>query len=245
MIDFNKVINDPWLENIVLASLPFYKYENGCLVANASGCLVEVNGKKFLLSISHSNLTGPNWTVETKSNLGNGNIGQFLLVDRMKPLAQIKFDSSLFDSSKTKIVDFTYCMVNNQFITYHTLRINNTQELIAERTVFKIERNYSPNKNLKYGFFGHINFKKNDCKPTYDFRLESNLKFVDEKDEFYVFELDHNYGSHYNYLGCSGAPIIDENNNLAALVSFGNRKKNLIYGIKIRDYMSALIIDTI
>lgn len=244
---FNKIQGDPWKENIVLSSVPLWKYKDRKPIANASGCLVEYAGSKFLLSIAHATIAASEWSVEVKSvDEFEGKLTTVLQPVTMDFLTEFKLIPEQNDVTEPKIVDFTYKQLPDSFSSTYVIAMIGDQQLIqADRTVFMPDFEVKPNLAETYGFFGYVRFSGiSGNLIKFDHRLEDNLTFVGETDSHYIFKLPHKYGSHANYQGCSGAPIIDSQNRMVALVSFGEKSTDSIYGIKVEKYRSILDIDS-
>jgi len=234
-----------WATNILLSSIPLWKYENGIPTANASGCLVDYCGGRFILSVAHATIAKSEWIFEVKTMEEFEGVMQSILQPiKMNSLSQFKMLNKKGGFTKPKIAEFTYKMLPEDFSSTHVIfDAGNLRS--THRTVFAPTFEKKPSKNMRYGFYGQTRFRgvvgnSIICKP----RLEKNLKYVGKQGDYFKFELPHKYGSHENYLGCSGAPIIDEENNVVALVTFGEKSSNCIFGIDISRYRAALEIET-
>lgn len=241
-------MGDVWKENIVLSSIPLYKYKNSIPIANASGCLINYKGKLFIISIAHSSIAESTWNIGVNDvEEKDGELGTTFQPVDMQSLSQFELIPDSNDFTEPKIVDFTYKKLPNHFKSIHCLGIVNQNELLqSDRTIFSIDRENVPSKSEKYGFYGKVKFKGvSGRNMVFEHRLECDLKYVGKEGDFFLFKLPHRYGSHNNYIGCSGAPIIDTSNNVVAIVSYGLRSTNCIYGIDIRKYKAALEIETL
>ncbi|WP_430402293.1 hypothetical protein [Fluviicola sp.] len=243
---FEELLDNPWKENIVLGSLPLWKYENEFPVANASACLVDYKNTRFLLSVAHASIAKSLWRAEVKSvDYDGANFGWLYQPVEMNSLYSFKLKPELNDVSEPKLVDFTYLRVPDNFNSEHVIDIIDNEPFSANRTVFKPNFDVLLSKEKKYGFYGNVRFNgTKDNRLVFDHRLEHDLSYIGTDDEYHVFKLPHKYGSHLNYLGCSGAPIIDNDYNLVALVAFGRRSTNCIYGVDIKKYRSILEINS-
>jgi len=74
-------------------------------------------------------------------------------------------------------------------------------------------------------------------------RLVLYMKYVGKEGELYKFKLPQKHPGHEYFRGTSGAPIIDNEGNTIALVCEGDIDEDLIFGISIRQYKSALDIE--
>jgi len=241
------IMENPWNENLVLSSVPMWKLDGTIPIANAAGCFVTYKGSRFLISVAHATIAESEWHFEASNRIQNPETGQWGVFFRnltMSCLTEFKLIPETNDFTIPELVDFTYRKVPENTESEHVLQIVNNERIAANRTVFNLNYPINPSTMSKYGFFGNIKFGglvNNTI--IYSLRIENNLSYIGEEGNYYIFKLPHKYGSHENYIGCSGAPIIDENNNLVALVAFGDREKNAIYGIKIEKYLAALEIE--
>lgn len=243
-----EIIDNEWKENIVLSSIPLYKYENLIPIANASGCLIRYKGKLFIISIAHSSIAESTWNIGVNDvEVKNGEFGTTFQPVDMQSLSQFQLIPDSNDFTEPKIVDFTYKKLPDHFKSNHCIGIVNHNQLIqSDRTIFNLNLDHEPTMSGKYGFYGKVKFQGVTGRyMNFEHRLESDLEYVGKEDDFFAFKLPHKYGSHNKYIGCSGAPIIDTNNNVVALVSYGLRSTNCIYGIDIRKYRAALEIETL
>lgn len=243
-----RILGNKWKEDIVLSSIPLWKYENEMPIANAAGCLINYKGKIFILSIAHASIAESEWNVEVKAvDEINGELTTVYQPVNMQCLSEFRLNPKTNDFTEPKIVDFTYKTVPDNFTSTDCLGFINKNELLqSKRTIFSPNFDYEPSKDKKYGFYGKVKFNGVKGKfMDFEHRLESELEYIGKENEFLVFKLPHKYGSHKNYIGCSGAPIIDEENNVTALVSYGLKSTNCIYGIDISKYRAALEIETL
>lgn len=246
---FDQIIGDPWKESIVCASVPLWKYnEQNIPICNASGCIIDYEGSRFLLSIAHSSVAKTVWNFEILSAVKNQYNNEWETVFQpinMNFLTEFTFLPDINDFTEQKMVDFTYRKIPQSHKSYHVIhRFEDGKVIGAYRTIFKPNFDFKPSSNKKYGFYGNIKFDGVEGRRiVFQHRLESELKYIGIEDNHHVFLLPHEYGGHNNYLGCSGAPIIDEDGNLVSLVSFGKKETNTIHGIDISRYKSALDIE--
>lgn len=246
----NQIIGNPWKESIVRSSVPLWKYdEKNIPICNASGCLIDYAGSRFLLSIAHSSVANSIWNFEIISavkKLESNDWETIFQPVQMNFLTEFTFLPDLNNFTEPKIVDFTYKKIPKTYSSYHVLsRFADGRTIGCYRTVFKPNFDLKPSYEKKYGFYGNVKFDGVEGRRIiFQHRLESELKYEGMKDNHHVFRLPHAYGGHNNYLGCSGAPIIDEDGNLISLVSFGEKDSNTIHGVDISKYKSALDIET-
>ncbi|MBZ4033907.1 hypothetical protein K6T82_03965 [Flavobacterium sp. 17A] len=243
---WDQIKDNEWRKQIVKASVPLWKYKNGEPIAVASACIVEYMNCRFVLSIAHATIASSIWHMEVHSaeQVEEGQWRTKLQPLEMGFLTEFYFEKN--NVTDPKMVDFTYRMLKPSISSFQVLNDPENNTIVGfERAVLKANFDISPSKNKKYGFYGKVRFGGvKDQQIIFEDRLEEDLTYVGEEGQYFVFELSHKYGSHDNYRGCSGAPVIDQDNNLIGLVSYGIKSKNLIYAINISKYRSVLEIET-
>lgn len=246
MVTWSEILGNDWLESIAASSVPLWKYDkNQFPLANASGCMVDYAGERFLISIAHASIATDEWTFEVKTvDVYNGEVCTCIQPINMQFLTQFNLGENENQLTEPKIVDFTYRKIPKDLFSIQSIRFADGTLISAQRSVFVPDLEIKPSIEKKYGFFGQVRFNGVIGKRiVFENRLEHDLAYTGRDGDFYVFKLSHPYGSHNGYKGCSGAPIIDEDGNLVCLVSFGKKSTNSIYGIDIHKYMAALQIE--
>jgi hypothetical protein len=247
MVLWNEIYNNEWKQQIVLASIPLWKYDANLFpLANASGCLIDYAGSRFLLSIAHASIAVDEWNfeVETLNISDNGEAGTKIQPFSMQFLTEASLLDKTINFTKPKIADFTYKRISKELDSRHDVLFADGRIMTAKRTIFTPKFDRIPSMDKRYGFFGQVRFAGVEGQRiVFDHRLEDNLKYVGKQGHEFVFELPHPYGSHKNYQGCSGAPIIDEDGELIGLVSYGLKTTNCIYATDINRYRAALDIE--
>lgn len=247
MVIWNDILQNDWQLDIVLSSVPLWKYDHDLVpVANASGCLVDYAGARFLLSIAHASIARDEWhfEVQTLKIFEDGRAGTWIQPVTMNFLTEFRLIEETNEVTLPKVVDFTYRKITPQIGSQQNIIFANGAMWTGERKIFQPDFNIKPDHKKKYGFFGQVRFSGvKGTRILFDHQLEDNLTYEGKDGNEFIFKLPHPYGSHKNYQGCSGAPIIDEDGNLIALVSYGLKSTNCIYGIDINRYRAALEIE--
>jgi len=93
----------------------------------------------------------------------------------------------------------------------------------------------SPDINIQYGFVGHTeNIIIENFAVESAYKPQLNYKYKETRNWTHVFEPPFNHPGHEYYRGSSGAPIIDEDNNVVSLLICGDIEKNEIYGVNLK-----------
>lgn len=127
-----------------------------------------------------------------------------------------------------------------------------TGSIIESRacTVWPARAIAEPEAGIRYGFAGHTKpsleahpLIADDVKFCFtDLRVCFPLTYVGRHDDLFAFQLPVEHPGHDFFRGCSGAPIIDEEGRVVALVCEGSIADSIIYGVSLRRYQFALDI---
>lgn len=221
---------------LLLSSVPLRKLRtDNKPIGIASGGLVDFNGHRILLSVFHATKNNGSWGIEVSSDSANGTKlykpGEFHYVGEMK-----------IGDPIIKEVDFSFREVPNDLVS--TLQeIDNSGRIIAEheRSIFELNYSKQLNGNLNYGFAGQVlpEWHTNNMLAS-ELRIYDGLKYLRTEDQFHVFQTPVPHPGHEHFQGCSGAPILDEDGDIVALVCSGAVEKNTIYGVSLSRYQALL-----
>jgi hypothetical protein len=235
-----KLFAEIFQSSVPLRSLDEKKLPTGI----ASGCLIDYQHKRILLTVSHATGNQKNWAIELGYEKGKGTVSYQL--GSMFFLSHATLHNNHF-----KEVDFSFVEVpkdlapKRQELDYEG-NIKNEVPI----TVFTPNFSKSPDLKEKYGFSGSVMPSIEDHggqKYVFsEFKVYSNLSFVREESEYYVFSLPFEHPGHEHFQGCSGSPVIDSNGDVIALVCHGNEENGEIFAIAINKYefiVSDMILD--
>lgn len=218
-----------------------------------SGCLMDYYGHRLLLTVLHNTFSGRplaleiEW-VEEKRRMAMWKLGGLHSLDR----AQLDPGGNL--RAQPGYIDFAYVDLPTdiaprlQKIDWYTTQITESRPA----TVWSASAISEPTASARYGFAGHTKPSLEDhslvvpdvkCRFT-ELRTCFPLTYVASQGDFHLFRLPVEHPGHDSFKGCSGAPIIDEDGHVVALVSRGDTEQSLIYGLSLQRYRFALDIHT-
>jgi len=213
---------------------------------NASGCIVEYNKTKFLLTVFHA--------------VGEGKWALCLWWDNAKKVVKSYLLNNLtflteidLKSLNISQVDFAVQLINEENIEpyFQVVDINGTIKYENKITIHNVNFDVEPSEKQLYSFAGLTQSQKIERKNQNDIikqrvTVVKNMKFIKKIDggNIYVFKLPHPYIDHKFYKGCSGAPILDQYDNIVALVIEGNKETDEIYGINMNKFKLILDIES-
>ena len=223
-------------QHLILSTVPIRKFADTLLPSGiASACIATYEGKRVLLTVQHATGDMGDWGIQCRFEPGKGTA-----VWRLGPMCFLTRLS--ISNAEVKDIDFAYVEVpetlriTDQHINPKTGKI----EVETERIVCNLDFRIHPDKGREYGFSGHVLPAMQADKLLTELRVYTGLRYVGDQDDYYKFALPMKYPGHEQFRGCSGAPIMDMDGNVVALVCKGNVTENAIYGIALRRYETAL-----
>jgi len=218
----------------------------------ASGLLIDYNGSRHLCTVAHALKDGP-ISLQIEWNPALRTTSTRLL--NLMPIVskQITCPSAIEDKAWAEL-DFAYCKISFPEIPLYQELDNETLSGKIRSSqpckIYKETEIADPNLDVEYGFFGQTQPKYEEhqilpddvkyfgtaLQPCYP------LKFIGEDGDFYVFRLPEPHPGHKYFEGCSGAPIVDTDGNVVALLCKGNIDQSIIYGFPIKKFEIVLRI---
>ena len=220
-----------------------------------SGCIVNYQERSFLLSVAHVTSEENKVTCIVTNQLPEKDLqSKLYIVDE-----QLYFDKYKLpeDIHEIKIKNFeelqakSYC---EERLDITCCEIKEKLECIQpelDLEGFKINRDSkvhlnldsagNPDKNKRYGFFGTIRHRiEGDAlvKSVPTFKIDLQYKGSNEK--FHLFRSPETIKDADDYLGCSGAPILEDTGKLVGLFSSFNLNSKTIFGFSILECKTLL-----
>ncbi len=225
-----------WLNWVVLTSVPLRKLDiNRLPVGITSGCLIDYGHKRFILSVEHAvkKHLPQEWVIELGYDDEKGT--EIYKPNYFNYLAEVR----LSDES-IKHIDFCYAEVPKDIVAYYQ-HINITGKTLSKvpRHIFSTRLELTPTREQIYAFSGQIFPEKveNHTLCT-EVHVYPGMKYIGDDGEFHLFKLPVEHPGNEFFQGCSGAPIVDMDKNVVALVCSGDVDRNIIYGISVARYKS-------
>ena len=229
---------DKWLEWVPITSIPLKRLRpDKSPFGFASGCLVNYQGRRFILTVAHAVMRGSSdWVIEL------GYDEERRETEIYWPACFLYLGEMKRGTNEVAEVDYTWAEVpHNLESTFQLLTPFGPMSEKRCRHVFDLATVGEPDANELYAFSGEIHPEIHESlglvtEPV----LYPGLRYIKSDGPFYQFRLPVTHPGHESFWGCSGAPIVDTNRRLVALVSSGDIPENVIYGIALSRYRSAL-----
>lgn len=225
-----------WLQWVQVTSVPLRRLDVGDIpVGIASACLIDYQGRRFLLSVQHAvDMGAKDWIIDLGYDPSKG-------TEFYRPRSFNYVMEMTRGTGVIREIDFCYTEVPNDLISIYQ---HVTPRGISDerpRHVFETELTATPDPEQIFAFAGEV-------KPEYhgpstvvtEMHVFPGLRYLRTEGEFHVFQLPVPHPGHQQFRGCSGAPIVDMNKSVVALVCDGDIPTNTIRGVSLARYKFAV-----
>lgn len=225
-----------WLHWVSLTSLPLYQLDREEKpVGVASGCLVNIGGRKLILSVSHATGSG-RWVAEIQFDV---TLDKTLIHHFGRQWTAQHLNQTI---SMSERLDFSFTEVPVNFFSMMQER-NSVGKVVNQRLRHEFVTSLAdiPVKDEVYAFTGRVHTAQLDettywSEPT----VYPGLRYRHTEGLYHVFELPVEHPGHKAFKGCSGAPIVDRQQRIVALVCSGDVDSNTITGVSIHHIAQAI-----
>jgi len=235
------MIDEPRNLQLFKSSVPLCRLDDTNQPSSAaSGVLVNYGGSRLLLTVEHATGDFGDWAIQIEYVPNRGTE-----VYKLGPMNFLKRGS--LTTGEIKTVDFAYVTVPEELAPIKQ-QIDDSFTITNQiaTNVFDLEFPCKPVTGVKYGFSGFIKGQIESHPHALILASENQiydgLHYLRTEDDAHSFSLPELHPGHLEFKGCSGAPIIDEEGNIVALLTGGCEKQNEIYGVSLDHYRTALDI---
>lgn len=225
-----------WLQWVGRTAIPLVRTnDDGKPVGFASGCLVNINGRKLVLSVSHAIQKG-RWVARVQYDpaVDQDSVHFFGQQWALQPIGERDSGGDELDFSFTEVPANFFSMMEER---------NSAGKIVKQtlRHEFLTSLEDVPVADEIYAFTGCVRPARLDettywSEPT----IYPGLKYRRTEGGYHVFELPVPHPGHESFQGCSGAPIVDSQHRIVALVCSGNDDSNTIRGISLHHISPAI-----
>ena len=237
-------------DRIKLSSVPLHSIQGAqCKpIGIASGCIVQYPKNDYLLTVFHAvSKNVGTWAVLSEWIPGKGT--KYIRVDgfTFQRLIKIDFKSEIinsFEKNDSGEIDFAFSVFPKGIENlYQEIGTDMRIHINEVRSKFEYTDIVQPNHDSSYGFSGQVMPRIiEDIAIETENKVYQDLKYLKTVDNYHYFELPYKHPGHEYFMGCSGAPIIDEQGNIVSLVCAGDTP-NLIIGINLDRFKIAIEIE--
>jgi hypothetical protein len=224
-----------WLEWVLLTSIPIRRYDHDdSPVGTASACLINYRGRRFVLTVAHAvEMGSSDWAIELGFDPRKG-------TEIYRPSTFLYLGELKRGTGEVTEVDYCYAEVPLDIEpVYQHVTPRGPQSEKQARHIFNQSDLADPSTNEFYAFAGEVNAERHGThalvtQPT----VYPGLRYRRSESAFHEFTLPVPHPGHDSFRGCSGAPIVDTQRRVVALVTGGDDAENIIYGISVARYRS-------
>jgi hypothetical protein len=220
------------IENVTLSSVPLHCLDKTMTpLGFGTGCIIESATCDYLFTVfhvAHKNIG--KWSILCEYIPGTGS--KYLQIDAGRFNFQSVFNvltGLYFD------VEFAFAEIPKEGYYYQEIIPPCSIIKQIERKKFRLAQINPPQIGIDYGFCGQI---KPSIIPNYAIDTQNychlDYRFKETRDWIQVFTPPIQHPGHDFYHGCSGAPIIDDNDNIVSLLICGDIDANEIYGVNLQ-----------
>lgn len=227
-----------WLEWVSLTSIPLYRLDEADRpVGVASGCLLRFGERRLLLSVAHATGQG-RWAAELRYDPERDGTELHFFGDQ--------WGASHLDETNAmrEDLDFSLTEVPADFDPIMQVR-SPIGQIVSEhpRHIFESALRDLPARDGIYAFSGRVRPAQLDpltyyAEPT----VYPGLQFVRAEGPYHVFSLPVPHPGHEAFRGCSGAPVVDRQRRVVALLCSGDIPSNTIAAVSTQ-YLADIIQD--
>jgi len=227
-----------WLEFVQSSSIPLRELgDTDIPVGLGAGCLMDYNGRRFLLSVFHVTRRSARWVIQLGYSTDVGQTEVYYL-GRVNYIAEMKKGIASIDE-----VDFSFIEVPGDLTCQFQHWTPSGQWLVNRpRTIFKEQDIGKPVSDEIYGFAGDLmpEFSTGENALITEHQTYPGLKFVRTEGHYHCFKLPVEHPGHERFKGCSGAPVINTKKKIVGLVCSGSIEKNEIYAVNLEKYTKGI-----
>lgn len=204
-----------------------------------SGFLVQRGERVFLLSAGHGIANGPGWGIETKLILQRE-----VVILPLRAVIQLRKPGTPPRSrKKADRIDFAWTEMSLGEIR-ETMRADpKLKGKTLELPYYRGPLDRAPTKGEAYGFAAWNRvylggFSQIVLERDFSYELGMEFKGVDKASGLIKFKLARKHQGQKYYKGASGAPIADPEGAIVSMVLGGDKRDNIIYGLRLARFQA-------
>jgi len=225
------------------------------IIGTGSGVMIRFSNRFFFCTVEH-NIEQNNNKVAILTGKREGDIAitvqpyelSFLKQTRLKEFTAEELTKVIGNVDTIKPLDVAFAETQELNLLQERNTITTSDGLTLEidagyKNVVDLEQVDLIKKNARYSFAGRVKSEINaEGQYSFEETIVTGIKLVDMDDHIIRFDLGRPIGNHRRFEGCSGAPILDKNGNLVALLKGGDKNVEscYIYGFRL-DRLKAYI----
>jgi len=219
-----------WRQWVLVTSIPLARLDTSDEVGGlGTGAMLDYSGHRFILSAEHAvKRHARGWAIVVQQD-GAGQLEYY------RPNAFTYVAEFRRSTTSVRCLDLCVAEVSSKLQTWYEYRT--PRGLFDKRPhhVFQSDSMASPDPDQIYGFSGQVRHERHGLSAIVSEMVAyPGLEYSHSEGEIHHFRLPVPHPGHDAFEGCSGAPIVDLNRKLVALVVGGNTGENTIQGVAIQ-----------
>lgn len=216
-----------------------------------SGCLVQYNDRKYLLSVAHvTDIENYGACIETglpSKDLQTPlySVGSLCYFDSYKVSSHIsqieimKIEDLGLEFDET--LDVTFCEIKEEFpIIQPEWDFEGYKIEAGPKCYLNLNAAGKPEEDKLFGLFGRIRHDFKGLQMTIQPTLKLDLTYIGSFGRFHLFKTLEVISDADDYRGCSGAPILDESGKLVGLTQSVIEGSNTVFAFSIEECIRLL-----
>jgi hypothetical protein len=229
--------------------------EQNTPLSSASGCIIKYKDTRFLLTVAHATGIKGRWGVQLEYDDQNKGIKYFIpqysWLFHGKITEQIvngNLDSDLESLLKDfEIIDFSYAILPEEYNPMDEfIDLEENIKYFRPKRVIETDLSTKLAADDRFSFYGHIRTEidEQNKRLLLNEQYQQDIEFIgDFNQHFYRFKLPQTIKSIYDFKGCSGGPILNQDGELVSLVVAGYENTNILLGINLEKFKIALDVE--
>ena len=219
-----------WRQWLLVSSIPLARLgEGNSLIGFGSGTMIDHSECRFIVAAEHVVQHGSTGWAAVVQQDGTGQLEYY------RPNAFTYVGEVRKSTSARRLLDLCAAQVKPELQTWYEDR---TPRGLFDRRphhVFDSRSMTYPDRSQIYGFAGLVRTERHDASTfASEMVVYPGLTYSHSEEEVHHFKLPVPHPGHDAFQGCSGAPIVDFNRKLVAVVVGGDTSTNCIRGVAIQ-----------
>lgn len=219
-----------WRQWVLVTSIPLVRLdERNTVVGFGSGAMIDHAGSRFVVAAEHVvKRDSAGWAVVVQQD-GTGQL-EYYRPNTFTYTGEIRKGAAAL-----RFLDLCAAEVSAELQTWYEYRT--PRGLFDKRLhhIFESGSIATPEHGQMYGFSGQVRTERHSTATfASDMVVYPGLTYSHSEEEIHHFKLPVPHPGHDAFHGCSGAPIVDFNRKVVALVAGGDTANNTIRGVAIQ-----------